>query len=148
MVFWVSFLGVLFLDQLSKWYIRSHFALGQSLPVVGQWLQIVYRENAGAAFGILAGARWLFVLISIVSVALAVFLYPKAQHLGWYVVAALGFVAGGALGNVLDRVHHVTVTDFICVRYFPAVFNVADSAIVVGAFVLGIVLTVYSQRMN
>ncbi|MGI6163675.1 MAG: signal peptidase II [Bacillota bacterium] len=147
-MFWFSFLGVLFLDQLSKWYIRSNFALGQSLPVAGRWLQIVYRENAGAAFGILAGARWLFVAISIVSVALAVVLYPKVQHLGWYVVMALGLVAGGALGNVIDRVHHVTVTDFICVRYFPAVFNVADSAIVVGAFILGIALTVYSQRMN
>ena len=99
-MFWFSFLGVLFLDQLSKWYIRSNFALGQSLPVAGRWLQIVYRENAGAAFGILAGARWLFVAISIVSVALAVVIYPKVQHLGWYVVMALGLVAGGALGNV------------------------------------------------
>ncbi|MGI6627306.1 MAG: signal peptidase II [Bacillota bacterium] len=148
MAFWIPFLGILAFDQLSKWYVRSNFALGQSLPVIGKWLQVVYRENAGAAFGILSGARWFFVAASIISIGFAVFLYPRLEYLGWHVVAGLGFVAGGALGNVIDRVCQGTVTDFISVRYFPAVFNVADSGIVVGSFVLAIALIIYSQRMN
>lgn len=146
MIFWIPFLGVVLLDQLSKWYIRSNFAIGQSLPIIGEWLQIVYRENAGAAFGILAGARWLFIVISAISVVLAILLYPRLYSFGRPVIVALGLVAGGALGNLIDRIHQTTVTDFIYVKYFPAVFNVADSAIVVGAFVIGIMLIVYSPK--
>ena len=148
MTFWLSFLCVLSLDQISKWYVRSSFAIGESVPVLGPWLQLIYRENAGAAFGILPGGRWFFIGISLLSVGFAVFFYPKAYEFGWYSVVALGFVAGGALGNVIDRIHHETVTDFICIRYFPAVFNIADFAIVAGAFLSAITLLVHYQRMN
>ncbi len=141
-MFWIPFLGVVVLDQLSKWYIRSNFALGQSLPIIGEWLQIVYRENAGAAFGILAGARWLFIVTSAISVVLAVLLHPKLYSFGRPMVMALGLVAGGALGNLIDRIHQTTVTDFIYLKYFPAVFNVADAAIVIGAFMIGIMLII------
>lgn len=146
LVFWIPFLGVVLLDQLSKWYIRSNFALGQSLPVIGEWLQVVYKENAGAAFGILAGARWLFIIASAVSVVLAICLYPKLDPFGRFMVAALGLVAGGALGNLIDRINQVTVTDFIYVKHFPAVFNIADSAIVAGSCIMGIMLIIYCYR--
>ncbi len=140
---------VVLLDQSSKWFVRSNFAVGDTVQIIGNWLQLVYRENPGAAFGMLAGARWLFMIISAVSIALAMCLYPRLNSFGAYnrvMVPALGLVAGGALGNLIDRARQVTVTDFIYVKHFPAVFNIADSAIVTGSIILGIVLVIHTYR--
>jgi signal peptidase II len=63
-------------------------------------------------------------------------------------MVSLGFVVGGTVGNLIDRVFRGTVTDFISVKYFPAVFNVADSAIVVGSLVLIICIVFYPHRME
>lgn len=145
MSFWISFLTVVILDQASKFYIRSNFLLGQSLPILGDYLTLIYRENTGAAFGILSGARWFFIITSALSVALAVLLYPKLESIGPFMPLALGLTAGGALGNLIDRVNRAAVTDFICVKYFPAVFNAADSAIVVGGFIMGLTLILYHK---
>jgi signal peptidase II len=149
LAFWISFAAVALLDQLTKWYVRSHFAVGESMQIIGSWVQLVYRENPGAAFGMLAGARWLFMGISAVSVALTMCLYPRLSSYGpssRFMVPALGLVAGGALGNLIDRARQATVTDFIHVKHFPAVFNIADSAIVTGSIILGIVLIIHTYR--
>lgn len=149
MGFWIPFVVVVLLDQLSKAYIRSNFAVGDSVQILGEWLQLVYRENPGAAFGMLAGARWLFIVISAMSIALAICLYPRLSSFGThgrFMVPALGLVAGGALGNLIDRVRQTTVTDFIYLKHFPAVFNIADSAIVTGSIALGIMLIIYTYR--
>ena len=149
MGFLIPFVAVVLADQWSKAYIRSNFAVGESMQIIGEWLQLVYRENPGAAFGMLAGARWLFISISTVSIALAMLLYSRLSSFGTpsrVMVPALGLVAGGALGNLVDRVRQATVTDFIYVKHFPAVFNIADSAIVIGSIILGIMLVTYTYR--
>jgi len=135
-------LGVaaILLDQLTKAWIQHGLALHESitfLPV----LEIVHWRNAGAAFSFLAGAggwqRWLFTLFALaVSVGLLTWLarldglQQKLQSCGLMLIVA------GALGNVIDRIRHGYVVDFIAVHWdehwFPA-FNVADSCITVGA---------------
>ncbi|MEL6447805.1 MAG: signal peptidase II [Pseudomonadota bacterium] len=139
---WLSAL-VIALDQLTKWLIVQRFELYDRIEV-NALLNITRHHNTGAAFSFLADAggwqRWLFVALAcVISVVIMVWLRrlpPRGQ--GW-LAFALALVLGGALGNVIDRVHLHYVVDFIQVHwgdsYFPT-FNVADMAISVGAVLL------------
>ena len=132
---------VIVLDQLTKMLIVQSFQLNDSRTIT-PWFNIVRWHNSGAAFSFLHDAagwqRWLFVALG---VAAAVFIvWMLRSHAGQRVFAwALALILGGALGNVIDRLLHGHVVDFIQVHwrnaYFPA-FNVADSAITLGAVLL------------
>jgi signal peptidase II len=141
---WLS-LAVIVLDQWTKYIITSNLALYDDIVVVPGFLDIVRLHNPGAAWSFLADAsgwqRWVFTGLGIVvSIGILVWLRTlpaRGKHL---LAAGLCFVLGGALGNVIDRVLHGYVVDFVRVHYyddwfFPA-FNVADSAITVGAALL------------
>jgi signal peptidase II len=134
-------LAVILVDQLTKTIISGTFAVNE-VRTVNAFLDIVCAHNTGAAFSFLAGAsgwqRWFFIGLGIAAAAFIVWLLARhgGQRLfGW----ALALILGGALGNVIDRVLHGYVVDFIQVHYrgsyFPS-FNAADSAISVGAFLL------------
>lgn len=133
-------------DRLSKLFIQHSFNTFDSVSLVPDWLRIIHTENPGAAFGVLAdGNPWLRggILIGVsglVLVFVASALFGRRSTLsGTTARVALSLILGGALGNLYDRVVHGTVTDFIEVYHgswaFPA-FNVADSAITVGAILL------------
>lgn len=131
----VSLAAVLFFDQVSKAAIRASLRPGDSITLVPDVFYISHVRNTGAAFGLLPGARPVFVATSLV-VVLAILAYwirwrPKTA---WLLVAT-GLAAGGALGNLVDRVIAGRVTDFFEVRGFP-VFNIADSSIVIGVGLL------------
>jgi len=134
-------LAVILVDQLTKTVIAGTFALNEVRPV-NAVLDVVCAHNTGAAFSFLAGAsgwqRWFFIGLGAAAAVFIVWLLARhgGQRLfGW----ALALILGGALGNVIDRVLHGYVVDFIQVHYrgsyFPS-FNAADSAISVGAFLL------------
>ena len=131
-------LAVILLDQLTKTLILGFFELGDS-RFVTSFFNVVRVHNTGAAFSFLAGAsgwqRWFFVGLGLVAAVFIVWMLRS--HGGQRLFAwALALILGGALGNVIDRLLHGHVVDFIQVHYggwyFPA-FNVADSAISVGA---------------
>ena len=126
-------------DQLSKGYIAQNFGEFEFIAVL-PILDITRMHNVGAAFSFLATAsgwqRWLFISLAvIVSIGIVVWLYrmPRSQGL---LACGLALVLGGAIGNVIDRIRLGAVIDFIHFHwdraYFPA-FNIADSAITVGA---------------
>ena len=132
---------VIVLDQFTKTLILGDFQLGESRRVFA-FFNVVRVHNTGAAFSFLAGAsgwqRWFFVGLGAAAAVGIVWMLRQhgAQRLfGW----ALALILGGALGNVIDRLLHGYVVDFIQVHwggwYFPS-FNVADSAISVGAALL------------
>jgi len=139
---WLS-VAVIALDQATKYLIREHFAEFEELVLLPV-LEFMRLHNEGAAFSFLSGAsgwqRWVFVGLGIgVSFGILVWLRrvpSRGKHL---LAAGLALVLGGALGNVIDRVLFGHVIDFIRVHYadwyFPA-FNVADSAITIGAGLL------------
>jgi signal peptidase II len=133
---------VILADQFTKTLILGDFQLGDSRYVT-PWLNVVRAHNTGAAFSFLAGAagwqRWFFIGLGIVATGFIVWMLRRHGHQRLFSFA-LSLVLGGALGNVIDRLLHGYVIDFIQVHYrsvyyFPA-FNVADSAITLGAALL------------
>lgn len=132
---------VIVLDQISKLWISSHFIYGETLRVFGVF-DLVLAHNTGAAFSFLSDAggmqRWLFSAIAVIaSVWVTVLLHRHATQKLF--ALALSLILGGALGNLIDRIAYGYVVDFLSfhwdTHYFPA-FNVADSAITLGAAVL------------
>src|SRR5690348_9696115 len=139
---WLS-VGVLVLDQLSKLYIATHMYLFEIITVLPVF-NIALLHNTGAAFSMLAGAagwqRWFFIgLALVITAAIVTWLLRMPAKGNRWVAAGLSLVAGGAVGNALDRVTHGYVIDFLQFHwqgwFFPA-FNVADSCITVGAILL------------
>jgi len=136
---------VILADQLTKTLVLGQFALGDSRVVTG-WFNLVRVHNSGAAFSFLAGAsgwqRWFFVALGAAASGFIVWMLRKhpGQHL---FCTAISLVLGGAIGNVIDRLLHGYVVDFLQFHwgwlaplfpggYFPS-FNIADSAITLGA---------------
>ena len=139
---WLS-LAVVIADQLTKALIVREFELYEVLDVLPV-LEITRLHNTGAAFSMLAGAsgwqRWFFIgLALVVSAGIIYWLRNLPRNSAAYLPAALALVMGGALGNVIDRVWHGYVVDFLHFHwdaaYFPA-FNVADACITIGAGLL------------
>jgi signal peptidase II len=136
-------LVIVIADQFTKVLIMGYYRLGDSTYLT-PFLNIVRAHNTGAAFSFLAGAsgwqRWLFTLIGVVATVFIVWMLRS--HPGQKLFSfSLACILGGAIGNVIDRLMHGYVVDFIQVHwkqwYFPA-FNVADSAITIGA--IGLIL--------
>lgn len=146
---------VVLADQVSKMYIVHHFLqfeFTRILPV----LDITCIHNVGAAFSFLASAsgwqRWLFIgLAVVVSIGIVVWMFRLPRSANVWLTAGLALVLGGAVGNVIDRIRLGFVIDFIHFHwdraYFPA-FNVADSAITVGAACLLLDALVETKRNN
>ena len=133
---------VIVCDQISKGMISGHFTLGESVPVFPGF-SLTLLHNTGAAFSFLSDAggwqRWFFTIVVIgVTTGILVWLYRLPAGRNW-LAAALALIVGGALGNLWDRLTLGYVVDFLHVYYggwdFPA-FNVADSAITIGAIML------------
>jgi signal peptidase II len=140
MSFYLIALGIILLDRATKLAIIQTLRLGQGIPVIPGFFDIVFVLNPGAAFGFLATLSEqvrnpLFILISILAVVLIVFYHTRYLRSHRLVSVALGLVLGGAVGNLIDRLRYGMVVDFLDVHagpyHWPA-FNVADSAISVG----------------
>ena len=130
-------------DQATKWAIVQWVELYGKVPI-NSFINLTHQQNSGAAFSFLAGAsgwqRWFFVVLAtLVSGVIAVWLWRIRREGPLVLMAGLSLVLGGALGNLIDRARLGYVTDFIQVWFgnwaFPS-FNVADSAISVGAALL------------
>ena len=139
---WLGIALILFIaDQFTKTLILGYYRLGDSTPITS-FFNIVRAHNTGAAFSFLADSsgwqRWLFTAIGL---GAAVFIvWMLRTHAGQKLFSfAMACILGGAIGNVVDRLMHGYVVDFldfhIAGRHFPA-FNVADSAITIGAICL------------
>jgi signal peptidase II len=138
---WVSFLALV-LDQVSKIAVTNSMELRESIDIM-PFFNLTYVRNTGAAFSFLADAggwqRWLFAgLALIISVAIGIWMTRLKQQ-EVLLAVALSLVLGGAVGNLIDRVAYGYVIDFLDVYYqswhWPA-FNIADSAICVGVFLM------------
>jgi len=141
--FLVAF-AVVALDRFSKWTIAHRLALHDSIPVIPGFFRIVHAENPGAAFGLFSDspAEWkvgLLILFSLIALLIVSALLWKNSHSLTTTGIGLALILGGAMGNLWDRLVSGHVVDFLLFylgRYQWPAFNVADSAIVIGAGLL------------
>lgn len=139
---WPLFLGlaaiVVAADQLSKAWIKATLAPGASMSVVGDLLRLVHGQNSGALFGLFRDNALLFGLVSIAVIALIVVYHGRSGR-SIYLSVTLGFLLGGAVGNMIDRLTIGYVVDFVDagignLRFYT--FNVADTAISLAVLLL------------
>jgi len=142
--FFLTAVLVILLDQVTKFYVVSHFQLHESLPVIDGFFNLTYIRNPGAAFGFLAGASpvfrgLFFTAVTLIAVSLILYYLVKNLVSNLSLVIPLALILAGALGNLVDRIRFGEVVDFLDVYiagyHWPA-FNVADSAISIGAVFL------------
>ncbi len=133
---------VIALDQVTKQLVITNLRLGETyrlIPALAPFFQITRSENTGAAFGFLAQAGDLFLVVALVVVAIMLVYYPRLPAKAWLTRFAMGLVVGGALGNAFDRVSRGAVVDFIHYQIPNIVSNVsnlADHAIVIGVLII------------
>ncbi|WP_281244664.1 signal peptidase II [Salibacterium qingdaonense] len=126
-------------DQLMKWLIVQYMDVAESIEVIQGFFYLTSHRNSGAAFGMLQGQMWLFYIVTvIVAVFIIYYLHRYGMQSKWYGIP-LALILGGALGNFIDRVLFGEVVDFFNVYIFSynyPIFNIADSALVTGVFML------------
>jgi signal peptidase II len=144
---WVLFAGiaiaVVVIDQLAKSWIIANLDPGEGMSVIGDWLNFVHGQNSGILFGMLPQSAPIFAVVSIGVTGLIVYYHRRAGR-GILVTIALGLLLGGAIGNLLDRLTHGYVVDFVDMgigtwRFYT--YNIADACITT-AIVLLLVMAV------
>jgi signal peptidase II len=137
MIFIIVF-SVLLLDQSAKALASKNILLGQTIPVINNIFHLTLVHNRGAAFGIFKNQTVLFVVTSLVAIIIIGYKLKtrRTGRLDIFVVS-LVLILAGALGNLIDRLFLGYVVDFLDFRIWP-VFNIADSAITIGAVLLGL----------
>lgn len=130
---------VLVADQITKYFVRALLDPNQTVAVVKGLFYFTHVRNTGAAFGLFSQKQPVFVAATIAAIGLIIIYHIKTKETDFFFNLALGLELGGAAGNLIDRLSQGWVTDFLHVPYIP-VFNIADSAIVVGVVLLILVM--------
>ena len=126
-------LAVVVADQITKFLVINYMYSGQSIMVIKNFLYFTYVLNPGAAFGLLPNQTVFFIIITILVVGLIIYYYRSLGAHHKLLKTALSLQLGGAVGNLIDRVwREGYVIDFIDFKVWPPVFNLADSALVIG----------------
>jgi signal peptidase II len=135
---WIA-AGIIAGDQVTKWWVQHSLSLQESIPLVPGLLKLTHVHNTGSAFSLFRGAGTWLVLVSIVSLVAIlrywIGLQRRGEPISPVLLWGLALPFGGAAGNLIDRVRLHYVVDFLELPNFP-VFNVADSAITIGALLL------------
>jgi signal peptidase II len=121
-------------DQTTKWIVSSQLELGESVDVVGP-LSIHHVQNSGIAFGLFPTATPVVIALTAIAVTWMLVFFARSGGRHPILPVALGFLLGGSVSNLIDRVRLGHVTDFLDLRYWPA-FNLADAFIVAGVGIL------------
>lgn len=138
---------VVVMDQLVKLLVLAKVMPYGNVTVIKNFFTITYVENRGMAFGMFQN-RMIFLIIStiLISTVVSYFIYRLSKK-NVFVTICLSCILGGAIGNLIDRIRQGFVVDYLSFSIFPPVFNLADSAVVVGAFVLAAIL-LFDKELN
>ncbi len=124
------------LDQLTKQLVLANVMLNGDITVIKNFFYITYVENFGIAFGMFKNNVIFFIVMTSLISILVVYFLARSYRKDMLVSICLSLILGGAIGNLIDRIRLGYVVDFLHFSIFPPVFNIADSAIVVGALTL------------
>lgn len=134
MLFFIVILAAA-VDQLSKYLISVMLENNQEIVLIKPFLKLVKIKNSGAAFGILDGEIFVFLVAAVLFLFFSIYLYKNVLVNNMLSKLAVGFAAGGTIGNVIDRILYGYVVDFIELPFWP-VFNFADIFITAGIIIL------------
>ena len=137
----IIILSIIFIiiDQLFKIIVVNNLTNNKSIEVIKSFFYLTYTNNKGAAFSILTGRRILLILVALVVIGVLIYYVRKNKIEGKVNKIALSLVIGGSIGNLIDRILRGAVIDFIDVKIFGynfPIFNLADTFIVIGVFLL------------
>ncbi len=147
---------VLLIDQITKYFAVSTLKLGASVPVIGDLVRWTLTYNPGGAFGVRLGGSGYYLVTSFIIFFILVFYIWRHRSIG-YIAVPLSIVAGGAAGNILDRLRLGEVIDFIDCEFFDIhvgsynmdrwpIFNVADMAVSIGIVITILLIFFFSRR--
>jgi signal peptidase II len=129
---------IVFGDQVTKFYFSKILSLGESLPIIRNILHMTLVHNTGIAFGLFKNRGIVFIIIPLIAdvhMIFNIYYYRYHHQLSRTYIVAFSLILGGTIGNLIDRIYFGYVIDFIDLRIWP-VFNMADSAITIGAVIL------------
>lgn len=134
----ITLIAVILADRISKIFAATCLLPIGTFPIIKDVLHFTYVENTGAAFGMLKNSRWVFMIVStVVIIAIGIYMYINRARLNKTLSLALCLILSGGIGNMIDRICYGYVIDFIDLRLINfAVFNIADSALTIGAVIL------------
>ncbi|HLR66076.1 MAG TPA: signal peptidase II [Virgibacillus sp.] len=146
--YYVITIAIIGIDQLSKWMVVKNMEIYDQITVIENFFYLTSHRNTGAAWGILEGKMNFFYIITVIVVIGVIFYLHKYGKENKLLAVSLSFVLGGAIGNFIDRILHKEVVDFldfIIFNYDYPIFNIADSALVVGVILL-LIFTFMDER--
>jgi len=144
----IALLAVL-ADQWTKWLIVKNMELGERITVIENFLYITSHRNRGAAWGILQGQMWFFYVITVIVIIAIIYYLKKSKMESPLFKFSLALMLGGAIGNFIDRVFRQEVVDFVHTYPFGynfPIFNIADSALVIGVAILIIYMLLEEKK--
>ena len=147
MLVWLTMVGVWIIDRLLKVLVQMKFIPGETLIVIPKVFHLTFVLNPGAAFGLMAGRTWIFVITALLVVGGVIYGQFRIPRREMLTRLAIGMIGGGALGNLYDRLVIGRVVDYLDFQIWPFVFNFADSMIVIGVglFMLRLLLEERAQ---
>lgn len=150
MIYTIIILFVIILDQYSKYLAYTRLSIIETFPIINNGFHLTYRQNTGAAFSIFREHQSVLMWITLIVIIFMVFLLAKLinEKASRLILIGTSMIVGGAIGNLIDRIRLGYVVDFFDFRLINfAVFNIADSCIVVGALVIS-AFVIYTEVKN
>ena len=135
-------------DQLIKFFVLNELKPIGTVKVIDGVFNLTYVENRGVAFGIFQDMRWVFVAVTCILLFLIIFYMFRKRPKGKLFYICAGMIIGGGVGNLIDRLVHGYVFDYLAVSFFPPVCNFADYCITIGVFILVIYIIFFSDLLN
>lgn len=140
--------GIIIIDQLIKYFVLTGLKPVGTITVIDGILNLTYVENRGVAFGIFQDMRWIFVGVTSVLLFLIIFYMFKKRPSGKLFYIFAGMIIGGGVGNLIDRLVHGFVVDYLSLSFFPPVCNFADYCITIGVFLLALYIIFFSNILD
>lgn len=133
---------VIIIDQLTKFLVRVNFQLNESVALIKNIFHLTYINNFGAGFGLLQQQRLILVFISLFVIGIILYYFDRIKEKEKLLQFLVGFILGGTIGNLIDRLAFGYVIDFLDFQVWP-IFNIADSFVVIG--VIGLIFYLWER---
>lgn len=132
-------MALVIIDQVIKYMVNINMTVGQSYPLIEDFLYITYIKNTGIAFGLFKDNNLFMIILIIVIILILLYFYNKEKNKVFSLNIAMTLLISGAVGNLVDRIYYGFIVDYIDFTFWPG-FNLADSLIVIGSIILAVYL--------